>query len=121
MPLYDQPPPHSMDLYSNTTEEDAAGGRFNVANLEQAAIACSVNRGSAGRPSRYGQSQMVFPARIGVLTEYLDQYPARGWAAKITHTHTGEEQWAVFSGGYTIGEAYNGIPSLTYFSVEVYI
>ena len=114
-------PPHVMSLYSNTTEEDAAGGRFNVASLEQADIQVSVARGSAGRPSRYGQSQMVFPARIGVLTEYLDQYPARGWAAKITHTHTGEEQWAVFSGGYTIGEAYGNIPSLTYFSVEVYI
>lgn len=115
-------PPHRMDLYSNTTEEDAAGGRFNVESLEASDIMVSVNRSGAGRPSRYGQSQMVYPARIGVLTEYIsDTFPARGWVARITHTDSGEQQWAVFSGGFTRGEYYGNIPSLTYFSVEVYL
>lgn len=118
--LYDGPP-HTLDLYSTFSTEDDGGGRFLTENLQQAGIQVSVARGGASRPSYFSQKQMVIPGHIGVLTEKLDRRPARGWVGKVTHTYDGQVDVAIFTGGFTVGEAYGGIPSLTYFAVEILV
>lgn len=121
MPLYDQPPPHLLTLYRTGTTQGTGGGQQLTEELVQADIPVSINRGKSVNRSMFDQTQDVINCQVGVLSAYLTTTPQRSWVGRTVHTETGAEETLKFTGGVSVGEEYNGIPSLTYFSVELWL
>jgi hypothetical protein len=119
--LYDEPPPHLITLYRTSSTEDTAGGRQLVRELVQSNIPCSINQGGASTMSQFDQTQMVIGGRVAMLTEDLTTIPQRGWVGVAVNVDTEETQTCIFTGGVSAGRQYNGIPSFTYLSVEIYL
>lgn len=119
--LYDEPPPHLISLYRTSSTEDAAGGRQLTRELVQADVPCSINQGGASTFSKFDQTQMVVGGRVAILSETLDVIPQRGWVGEAVNVDTEETQTCIFTGGVSAGRAYNGVPSFTYLSVEIFL
>jgi len=115
MPLYDQPPPHRITLYSSTASNDAGGGTnvsYDVTPV-QSAVPCLINTVSANTQALFAQQNISVSNTIAILSSALTSTPQPGWKAVADDTGGSYHVEGIRS-----GRQMGTIPAFTYLDVR---
>lgn len=112
MALFDAPP-HTCTILGppTITRDDGGGTVVTHSTTRQADVPCSINLSSSSERELFAQQGITVTHRIGVRTSTLSSAVARG--DKVT---VGGLSYLIR--GISAGQAYGGIPALTYLDVE---